>query len=320
MFISAFCLTIDKENNDVYFLKNSTPPIHKCTDQRVQQALQTFKQKQKCLCKTTNSFKRIINALKLHDSALKSDIVENQYINLFTSLEVLIPKDVKAEKDRIVQIYDTTIPYLCVNYYKKLLESLLWDLFRWNKKFVLETLSHVAEGRNDVERLAALITLSKYDGDDDKDENGDPAPTIKELNSLYKKLDEDRFYLMRYRLNRLYKIFKSKKSIFDFMARHEERIKWHIDRIYRLRNGIVHAGVTARYTPSIIENLHAYVDILLKQLIEDNINNHFEDLRFSFTTYSYRFKNYKMMFQSQTRKEDSTTGMESDFLNLLFID
>lgn len=321
LFVSSYCLAIDKESKDTFFLKNTTPPIHKCTDQRVHQALQTFKQKQKDLCKTTNSYKRIINALKLHDSALKSDIVENQYINLFTALEVLIPKDIKADKDRIVQIFDTTIPYLCVNYYKKLLDSLLLDLFIWNKAFVTGLLTQVAEGHNNVEKLAALITLSKYDGDDDKDENGGPAPTVKELNMLYNKLNDDKFFLMRYRLNRLYKIFKSKKAICEFMTRHEERIKWHIDRIYRLRNGIVHAGVTARYTSSVIENLHAYVDILLKQLIEDNIVNHFDELRFSFTTYSYRFKNYKMIFQNQSKKEeDSTVSMSSDFLKLLFID
>ena len=58
------------------------------------------------------------------------------------------------------------------------------------------------------------------------------------------------------------------QSIYKYLKRHEKRIKWHIMRIYRNRNMIVHNGSSMPYRDIIIENLHYYVDVLIDTLIE----------------------------------------------------
>ena len=63
-------------------------------------------------------------------------------------------------------------------------------------------------------------------------------------------------------------VFKDSKSIYEYLQRHEKLIRWHIMRIYRNRNMIVHSGAYMPYRDMIVENLHFYVDVLLDTLIE----------------------------------------------------
>ena len=77
------------------------------------------------------------------------------------------------------------------------------------------------------------------------------------------------FPLLQYRVDNFSNhIFKDSKSIYEYIHRHENRIRWHIMRIYRNRNMIVHSGSSMPYRNIIVENLHFYVDVLLDTLIE----------------------------------------------------
>lgn len=58
------------------------------------------------------------------------------------------------------------------------------------------------------------------------------------------------------------------QSIYEYLHRHAKRIQWHIMRIYRNRNMIVHSGSYMPYRDMIVENLHFYVDVLMDTLIE----------------------------------------------------
>lgn len=60
-------------------------------------------------------------------------------------------------------------------------------------------------------------------------------------NDLYGMLEE--YPILQYRLE-LYAnhIFCSSKTVFDELARHKQKLKWQIMRIYRNRNMIVHSG------------------------------------------------------------------------------
>lgn len=48
---------------------------------------------------------------------------------------------------------------------------------------------------------------------------------------------------------------------------HKQRVEWQIRRIYRARNMIVHDGTTPSYTNILIENLHDYLDSVMKGLM-----------------------------------------------------
>ena len=87
------------------------------------------------------------------------------------------------------------------------------------------------------------------------------------LNEIINSLDN--YPLLIYRLELFsQQVFINSKTIYEYLQRHKKRIRWHIMRIYRNRNMIVHSGSYMPYLSIIIENLHFYVDVLFNTLIE----------------------------------------------------
>ena len=63
-------------------------------------------------------------------------------------------------------------------------------------------------------------------------------------------------------------IFCNKRSLLKELNRYESRLKWHIQRLYRTRNAIIHSGeepINLRY---LSEHLHDYVDEIMTEIIE----------------------------------------------------
>ena len=307
--INPNCLVYDRINDKAIVIKDATRAILKCKDQRIRKAIEIHRDTISKIHFNETSTVRVFNALKLHDEAIADINLENQYINLFTAIEVLIPKDVKSNKDRILQIYDTIVPYLCVNYYQKLIDSVLQSLYLWNRGETLARLNEVEEGSNHLEKLAALMVLSKYDS------NGVHNLT---LDKLYAKLNEDKYTLMINRMYKLHKILKDKNELLNFLQRHEKRLKWHIDRIYRVRNSIVHAGKSPKYLDTLVENLHSYLDILLNQLIYDNIENGYEDIEHSFTSCFLKYRSYLSEISEEVQKRNNTSDLTNVDGNVLY--
>lgn len=312
--INPYCLVVNRAENKAVVIKETTRAILKCKDQRIGKAIRTHRNIINKIQFDSISESRLFTALKLHDEAIADMNLENQYINLFTAIEVLIPKDANSNKDRILQIYDTLIPYLCVNYYKKILDSILQSLILWNRRETIDRLNEVKEGNALIEKLATLIVLRKYDSDG---VNNLP------LDKLYSKLEEDKYLLMRNRLYRLCLILKDRKEVLSFLQRHERRLKWHIDRIYRVRNSIVHAGKSPKYLGTLVENLHSYLDILINQLIDDNINNGYKDIGHSFTSCSLKYRNYISVMNENIRKSNNSNDLTNQdgesLFNTIFI-
>lgn len=284
------CLVIDEISHSVTTIKKPIESIVRCEDKNAFAASVMTSKTYNRLSYADESIQRIDSSKQLHENALVTDNLENQFVNLFTALEVLIPKYINSKNARIAQIFETIVPYLCVNYYRKLIGSIDESLKTWNKSFYKRILSTVTEGSDDIEKLAALMVLPKYD-------SNDPA-NKKELNQLYDQLTADKFFLMRHRMYDMHTILSKPEEIFAFLVRHEERIRWHVDRIYRTRNMIVHGGRSPHYIATMVENLHSYYDLLVNQLIEDNLTMHYKNIEMSYTATSIRYKSYKHMLQS----------------------
>jgi len=69
------------------------------------------------------------------------------------------------------------------------------------------------------------------------------------------------------------KKLSSANSILDTIEDHQKRVVWHIQRVYRMRNLIIHSGSTLPYLGILVENLHAYTDYTL-DLIGETIVHH----------------------------------------------
>lgn len=206
------------------------------------------------------SLYRFSRCIDLHSAALKTTAIENQILDLWASIETLIPKTNELNQDRIVQICNKLVPFLQINYSEKLFRQLFDDLKSWdNVKFDNVLRRAKANGTsNDFERLLALITLK------------DNSDLRKEI---YNQLDD--YPLLKFRIYELYKSFNTPKSIKKTLNNHQQKLEWHLRRIYRTRSLIIHSGSFPSYTNILIEHLHNYFDIFLSSLIDYASDNKF---------------------------------------------
>lgn len=193
-------------------------------------------------------------AIVLHGGAVESKDISNQLLNLWTAIEVLI--DTKRDnEDKINTICTILGAVLNRCYMYTNIEQLYHDVKACSSTDVDKILDKVEPSCDDfdkVEQLAMILSLDNYHA---------------ELTELIDSLTETP--LLIYRTKQFSEqILCDSQSIYKYLKRHEKRVKWHIMRIYRNRNMIVHNGSSMPYIDIIIENLHYYVDVLIDTLIE----------------------------------------------------
>lgn len=193
-------------------------------------------------------------AIALHNGAIESKDISNQLLNLWTIIEVLI--DTKRDnEDRINTICTILGSVLNRCYMYTSIEQLLRDVKACATSDVGDILSQITIDGQELdatEQFALLLSLDKY------------RELLAELLLLVNE-----YPLLIYRI-RLFSehILRDSQSIYEYLHRHSKRIQWHIMRIYRNRNMIVHSGSYMPYRDIIVENLHFYVDVLMDTLIE----------------------------------------------------
>lgn len=199
---------------------------------------------------------RFARSIDLHSAALSTNALENQLLDLWAALETLLPKSMESNKDRIVQICDSLIPFLQLNYLHKQLAQLLKDMEFWNSVKTHEVLNKIpnANKLTNLEKIAAFISLES---------------TLELRMEIYKELTN--YPLLKNRLYSLHEVFKTTESIEKLLKMHETKINWHLRRIYRVRGLIIHSGKYPSYTSILIENLHTYLDLFLNKVIELSI-------------------------------------------------
>jgi len=193
-------------------------------------------------------------AIALHNGAIESKEISNQLLNLWTMIEVLI--DAKRDnEDKINTICVVLGAILNRCYIYSSIEQLLHDVKACAISDVSNIFSKVninGQELDETEQLALLLSLEKYKN---------------LLTELLASLQE--YPLLVYRLEMFSEhILCDSQSIYEYLNRHAKRIQWHIMRIYRNRNMIVHSGSYMPYRDMIVENLHFYVDVLMDTLIE----------------------------------------------------
>lgn len=194
-------------------------------------------------------------AVALHNGAIQSNDVSNQLLNLWTIVEVLISTK-RDNEDRINTICSVLCSILNRSYMYSCIEQLLHDIDVCTESKVMDDILSNVEGENEqiepTEKFALLLALDEYSG-----------LRTKVIDGL------EEYPLLVYRIKFFSEeVLCNSKTIYDFLKRHEKRVRWHVMRIYRNRNMIVHNGSYMPYLDVIAENLHFYVDELLDVLIE----------------------------------------------------
>lgn len=203
------------------------------------------------------------NSLSLHSSAIQTTNPDNQLMNLWTALETLLPPP-PNKQIRIVHFINSFKPFLGREYSQKLLLDLLNSL-RSELGFELDKIFSKLPGQfSDFEKCASIISIK----------SNEPL-----RDEIYSILTKNRNLLLRFRVKNLMEKMHQSDSILSMIEEHNIRIKWQIQRIYRLRNLIVHKGNKLGYTNSLVENLHSYYHIVI-DLIQDVVvnNEHIDSL------------------------------------------
>lgn len=193
-----------------------------------------------------SSFQKFNRVADLHGICVSNDVVENQLVNLWTAIETLVPSHVGSSK--INGIITFIAPFITVNYISRLLGRFVADLCLWDKHKTRKLLNKVPNSHGSSLLVKTLNLLAINSNRELRDE-------------LYTALKD--FHLLRYRAFTLSEFLSDKDKLKNLIETHKRKVAWQVRRIYRTRNLIVHSGRTPKYTESLIENGHDYLDQMM---------------------------------------------------------
>ena len=236
-FFVADAEVIDIETKECYPLRRPIPPILRENGH----IDKTCFLKEKCPHRIRNLF----NAIELHSSALRSNNINNQLLNLWTAIEVLIPVERHGSFGKINQICNSLSSILGIRYFSSLLLQFEFDIRSVCDQKLSELFQSV-KAEMGYQKLAILLTQKEHAHD---------LQILKEELSSHPVLS--------YRASYYANIFSDMEVMQKVYATHVKKLRCQIMRVYRCRNMIVHDGMSVRYIELIIQNLHFYFDTLV---------------------------------------------------------
>ena len=245
------CVVIDDEKQAYKLIRTPINSMRKCSDLLQPVASKRLRLLMNEFSLEKNSFSKFVRSAQLHSMALRSDAEENQILNLWISLESLVPSETKSDDaSNIEHIVGSIVPFLNIEYFERLLYNLGRDLLRWNPLATKKALRSVP-GQKLTDKLVKLLVLPEFDS---------------ERVALEREFKD--FHLLRDRFAYFRMIFSSPEKAVEALNAHRLRLEWQIRRIYRARNIIVHSGQTPPYTRALIEHAHDYLDSVLSKLVK----------------------------------------------------
>ncbi len=197
---------------------------------------------------------RYLRLLELHASAVERRTPsDSQFVALWNALEGFLPT--RRGRSRVGQIVSTMEPVMCRTYIRKLIVDLRDDLTRCIGVDGLERLLESLPGSGDLTtRISALVCLESS------------APL---RGQLYKSLQDNPLNpLLRNRIWYISEKLKNAREVTRTIRSHWQRVSWHILRMFRARNTLVHTAQTPPYLISLVNSLHAYIDLLMDTIAE----------------------------------------------------
>lgn len=192
---------------------------------------------------------RLIGSLRSHLIGTRTDVPEDQFTNMWTALETLAGNTV--QDNVIASLLERCTPILCLKYFRYLVFSLVNDLKRCFPDTFKRIKDAGSDGDLDITLLLRLLTEEER---------------AEDLKSVFCDLKNNP--LLKNRLFRYWKIFNEPKDALLILNSHEQRVKWHLQRMYRTRNALIHAGQVRPSTRYLVVNLHSYVDHIFSEVIE----------------------------------------------------
>lgn len=194
---------------------------------------------------------KYLNIIEIHGISARMATADSQLINMWTCLETMSPSD--NGSTNIDRVINSVVPMIAIGHVKDVVVTLLLDLFRWNRRKFSKSFQKFGDFKSSKthKRFVEMMT----------DQSRPEA-----LSYLLGELEE--FELLRYRLFRVTEMLRSKEKLSEAVESAERNIRWNLHRIYRARNGIVHAGKSGGNTKYLVEDVHYYFDKCMQFCIE----------------------------------------------------
>lgn len=274
--INKNALVIDK-NNNFLLLEKPIKSIIKKEDIKPQEAIKKVKDIFETVDLPIDTIIRITKAIDIHSIALETDEIENKLLNLWTAIETSIPKDVDCNQDRIIQIMKGLMPFQCVQYIQQIIKQTIDDFYYYNKRLSTEIFKTVltSQAENRWNTVLALISTKENE-------------SIR--NNIYAQLND--FPLLRYRIFSINKFFQTGKQLKKKIKDHTQNVEWQIQRIYRIRNLIVHSGEMPSYGNILVENIHNYFDNLINYVIDNAKEKNIKSIKEGIIACELEFENF----------------------------
>ena len=220
-----------------------------------------------------DNLSNFIRITKTHNAAILSDNISESLLSLWSILESIVEEDnnvednkidtanEKKERSKIGNVIAYTMPYLKSTYIRKLVQTCMDDIIRWDKNFFDEHIANNSFGSNNIDHTFAFLAFKAMQ----------PQRDI-----LYSRTEQ--YPLLRYRIYSLSEAFANTKGIKSMIGEHTQRVEWQLHRIYRARNYIIHDAVeNNKLNDELVINLHSYVDTLFMEIISIIWNSPYND-------------------------------------------
>jgi len=231
---------------------------------------------------------RLFQFLRAHTAGTRATTPEDQFVNLWTALETLMSATIH---DKIINtVIDRCIPVLCLKYFRKLLASIQQDIYRCVPDLFKSFFDEKAENEATASLLLRILTTEE----------------LKENRiALYKECEK--IPLLKNRIYKFHKVFKDPKKAIRLVEDHKLRIEWHLRRMYRTRNVLIHAGQQNPFMSSLVENLHSYIDHVFIEVI-DRLRHepHHSNLDKVYFEYKIDFEGYMKSLNAIKNHEPSS--------------
>lgn len=195
----------------------------------------------------SNDQAKLINLLKQYNLGLETLSPESAFTNLWIALESFV---VNGQYKSIIEQVKKLVPsILCSTYVYHLLKNFLNDCARCGVSPEYHGVS-INVSRANVHDVSKLLNVLR-----------NPIELIKLLTLCSK------YTLLHIRCTQLAKYMRSNNSVLNLMENHYNNISWHIQRLYRVRNALVHSSESAINLLPLTAHLNSYLRSIVAQVV-----------------------------------------------------
>lgn len=220
------------------------------------------------------SREKLINSFQFFRMGLDSESLESKFIHTWIALEYLMKR---GEHGSIISLLQQFLPkVIATKYFGKILINLSADLKR------LKVPIDVLEKNNLTVEKGKIKLESLFN-------------VLSDITTSQKLCDDIANPLLIERISKLSTIFSDSKNMRERFINHRNDLEWNLQRIYRLRNKIIHSAKTSMNIYQLESNLTYYFTVLFEIVLFEASHSHvktsIEDIFLKYTA-QYNYMEY----------------------------